>query len=55
MVTFMRIPYAVAWARGQVQRGILMECCEGQARLEDVDLDKADALVRARLDMLDAG
>jgi len=55
MVTFMRIPYSVAWARGEIQRGILMDCCEGKARIEDVDLDKADALVKARLEPLDAG
>jgi kynurenine 3-monooxygenase len=55
MVTFMRIPYSVAWARGEIQRGILMDCCEGKARIEDVDLDRADALVKARLETLDAG
>jgi kynurenine 3-monooxygenase len=54
MVTFMRIPYALAWARGEIQRGILLESCEGKARIEDVDLEKADGLVRARLEPLDA-
>jgi len=49
MVTFMRIPYSVAWARGEIQRGILMDCCEGKSRIGDVDLGKADALVKARL------
>ena len=54
MVTFMRIPYSVAWARGEIQRGILMDCCEGKARIDDIDLDRADALVRVRLEPLDA-
>jgi kynurenine 3-monooxygenase len=52
MVTFMRIPYALAWARGEIQRGILLECCEGQSRIQDIDLAKADALVLARLEPL---
>jgi kynurenine 3-monooxygenase len=55
MVTFMRIPYSLAWARGEIQRGILMDCCEGKQRVEDIDLARADALVRARLEPLDAG
>jgi kynurenine 3-monooxygenase len=55
MVTFLRVPYALAWARGEIQRGILMECCEGKARIEEVDLARADALVQARLEPLDRG
>jgi kynurenine 3-monooxygenase len=58
MVTFLRVPYALAWARGEIQRGILMECCEGKARIEQVDLARADTLVQSRLDVLgraDAG
>jgi kynurenine 3-monooxygenase len=55
MVTFMRIPYALAWVRGEIQRGILLECCEGKSRIEEVDLAKADALVQSRLEPLDAG
>jgi kynurenine 3-monooxygenase len=55
MVTFLRVPYALAWARGEIQRGILMECCEGKSTLEQVDLAQADALVRSRLDALDLG
>ena len=48
----MRIPYSVAWARGEIQRGILMDCCDGKTRIEDVDLAKADALVLSRLESL---
>jgi kynurenine 3-monooxygenase len=55
MVTFMRIPYALAWVRGEIQRGILMECCEGKSRIEEIDLAKADALVTSRLEPLHAG
>jgi kynurenine 3-monooxygenase len=55
MVTFMRVPYSVAWARGEIQRGILMDCCEGHSRIGEVDLRKADELVKARLEPLDAG
>src|SRR5687767_4600960 len=29
MVTFLRVPYLLARIRGEIQRGILMECCEG--------------------------
>jgi kynurenine 3-monooxygenase len=52
MVTFMRVPYAVALARGEIQRGILLECCAGLQRIEQVDLARADALVLARLEPL---
>jgi kynurenine 3-monooxygenase len=49
MVSFLRVPYATAFARGEVQRGILLECCAGKSSLEQVDLARADALVRERL------
>jgi kynurenine 3-monooxygenase len=52
MVTFRRVPYALALARGRVQRQILVESTEGCARLEDVDLEAADARVRSRLEPL---
>ena len=45
MVTFLRVPYATALERGKIQRGILVECCEGLQRVEQVDLAQADALV----------
>lgn len=54
MVSFTLVPYATAFARGQVQRGILVELTRGVERLEDVDLDRADALVAERLVPLDA-
>ena len=52
MVTFLRLPYALALLRGEIQRGILLQCCEGLQRVEQVDLAKADALVLARLEPL---
>jgi kynurenine 3-monooxygenase len=54
MVTFTRIPYAVARARGAVQRAILVESTEGVDSLDAVDLARADALVLARLAPLDS-
>jgi kynurenine 3-monooxygenase len=46
MVTFHRIPYATALQRGQVQERILAELCEGIEGVEDLDWEKADALIR---------
>jgi kynurenine 3-monooxygenase len=54
MVSFLRIPYATAFARGQVQRRILVECTAGCSSIEQVDLVAADALVRERLQPLSA-
>jgi kynurenine 3-monooxygenase len=52
MVTFRRVPYATALARGQVQRALLVEATRGHTTLEGVDLAAADAAVQARLDPL---
>ncbi len=52
MVSFLRVPYAVALLRGEIQRGILLECCAGLDDLAQVDLARADALVLARLEPL---
>lgn len=49
MVTFHRIPYAVALERGRAQDRILEELTAGVERLEDVDWEKAEALVRREL------
>lgn len=53
MVSFTRVPYATAFERGKVQRAILVEATRGCARIEDVDLAAADALVGARLERLE--
>ena len=48
MVTFHRIPYSVALARGAVQDRMLAELCESIDRVEDLDWDKADQLDSSR-------
>lgn len=52
MVTFTRMPYAQAFARGAVQDALLHELADGKSTLADVDLARADALVRERLTVL---
>jgi kynurenine 3-monooxygenase len=49
MVTFHRIPYSVALARGAVQDRMLAELCESINRVEDIDWDKADRLIHCDL------
>ena len=49
MVTFSRMPYAQAFARGAIQDALLHELADGHADLETIDLTHADALVQARL------
>jgi kynurenine 3-monooxygenase len=53
MVTFHRIPYAIALRRGQIQDHILAEFCEGITRLEDLDWNKADKLIHEELTPLE--
>jgi len=53
MVTFHRIPYAVALARGVVQDRMLAELCESVDRVEDLDWEKADRLIRRDLTPLE--
>jgi len=52
MVTFSRVPYAVAHARGEVQTAILRELTAGKTQLDQVDLARADSLVAQRLQPL---
>ncbi|MGN6153007.1 MAG: FAD-dependent oxidoreductase [Lysobacteraceae bacterium] len=54
MVSFMRVPYAVAYARGQVQRALLVEATQGRDTLDDLDWDAIDRRVRERLSPLAA-
>jgi kynurenine 3-monooxygenase len=49
MVTFHRVPYSVALARGRVQDRMLAELCEHIDRVEDLDWGKADRLIRREL------
>lgn len=53
MVTFHRIPYSVAAARGRVQDRMLSELCNGISRIEDLDWNKADVLVHRELTPLE--
>jgi len=52
MVSFMRIPYAVALERSEVQRGILVRATEGLDSLDGIDWASLDADVLARLEPL---
>jgi kynurenine 3-monooxygenase len=49
LVTFHRVPYSVALARGVKQDRILDQVCKGVTRVEDLDWKKAEQLVRAEL------
>lgn len=49
MVTFQRIPYAVALERGKIQDRILAELSKGVQRVEGVDWEKARRLIRKEL------
>jgi kynurenine 3-monooxygenase len=55
MVTFHRIPYSVALARGEVQDRMLAELCESIQRVEDLDWEKADRLIHRDLTPLELG
>lgn len=52
MVTFMRIPYALAFSRTQIQRALLVEATAGRTDLAQVDWDWLDAQVHTRLSVL---
>ena len=54
MVTFHRMPYEVAFERGQRQRELLVELTRGHERLDSLDWALVDATVRARLSPLPA-
>jgi kynurenine 3-monooxygenase len=53
MVTFHRIPYSIALARGTVQDRILSELCEHIVSVEDIDWQQADQLIRRDLTPLE--
>src|SRR5581483_8894834 len=53
MVTFHRTPYATALRRGQLQDRMLAELCGPITRVEDLDWNKADTLVRSELTPLE--
>jgi kynurenine 3-monooxygenase len=53
MVTFTRMPYAEAFARGAAQDALLRDLAAGRQNLAGIDLAAADARVRAELAPLD--
>ncbi len=53
MVTFHRIPYSIALARGVVQDRMLAELCDPITRIEDLDWDNADRMIRRDLTPLE--
>ncbi len=53
MVTFHRVPYATALQRGQTQDRMLNELCDGVERVDDLDWNNAERLVRTELTPLE--
>lgn len=53
MVTFLRVPYATALKRGQVQDQILTELCAHMNRVEDLDWAKAEKMIHDELTPLE--
>jgi kynurenine 3-monooxygenase len=53
MVTFHRIPYSVAHSRGKIQDRLLTELCGSVNRIEDLDWQKAETLLRRNLTPLE--
>jgi len=49
MVTFRRLPYALAFERGQIQRRLLAELTAGHDSLDTLDWNAVDAAVRSAL------
>ncbi|MGH8031327.1 MAG: FAD-dependent oxidoreductase [Luteimonas sp.] len=54
MVTFLRIPYAQALSRSEIQRDILVRATQGIATIDKVDWPGVDADVRVRLAPLES-
>ena len=53
MVTFRRVPYAVALERGRIQDHILTDLCANIERLDDLDWRKAEELIQTNLTPLE--
>lgn len=49
MVSFRRVPYAQAMARGRIQSQLLHDLTEGVSAVEQIDFTRADARVNAEL------
>jgi kynurenine 3-monooxygenase len=53
MVTFHRVPYAVARSRGETQDRILSELCDSISSLDEIDWSKAESLIQRDLTPLE--
>ncbi len=53
MVSFMRVPYKLAFERGKIQRQILIDCTRDVDDYENIDHNAADRMVRDWLTVLD--
>lgn len=53
MVTFHRIPYAVALKRGQIQDKMLGGLCDSIGRVDELDWGRAEQLIRSELTPLE--
>jgi kynurenine 3-monooxygenase len=53
MVTFHRVPYSIALARGTIQDRMLSELCDPIVKVEDLDWERAERLVRRDLTPLE--
>jgi kynurenine 3-monooxygenase len=53
MVTFHRIPYSIAMARGAIQEGILSQLSDPIDSIENLDWKLADELIRTELSVLE--
>jgi kynurenine 3-monooxygenase len=53
MVTFHRVPYSTALTRGAIQDRILAELCKSVNYVQDLDLARADHLIRRDLTPLE--
>ena len=53
MVTFHRVPYSAALSRGRTQDRMLEELCDSIERLEDLDWNKAEAMIHRELTPLE--
>jgi kynurenine 3-monooxygenase len=53
MVSFHRIPYSVAQARGKIQDRLLTELCNSVSRIEDLEWQKAETLIHRNLTPLE--
>jgi len=53
MVTFLRVPYATALTRGQIQDRILTDLCEPIERMDDLNWNRAEELIQSQLPPLE--